>query len=91
MAKEIRKNKFSFGGCSVQDMGLPAGMAWPEGKAINMNLTFDEALKLSLGLQAVLLEINSFNKATKEGKAAGVDLCVFASQNRITVTLAKLK
>lgn len=52
---------------------------------VNIVLSFEEALKLQLAIQARLLDMNRLNRSTKEGKSAGVNLCVFMDK-QITVT-----
>ena len=87
MAKKAKK-KQSYGGCSIDHFSPRRKDGWP--KAINIVLSFEDALKLHLALQARLMAINSLKRSTKEGKAAAVNLCVFTDVNRITVNPDKL-
>lgn len=87
MAKEMKK-KQSYGGCTISHFSPAKADGWP--KAINIVLGFEEALKLQLALQARLMEINSLNRSTKEGKAAAVNLCVY-TDGRLTVNPGKAK
>ncbi len=87
MAKTRKKQ--SYGGCTVDHFSPPVGAGWP--KAINIVLSFEEAMKLSLSLQHRLLDINSLNRSTREGKAAAVNLCIYTGTGRITVNPDKLK
>jgi len=89
MAKQTRKKKSSYGGCAVNHFSPPLKPEWP--KAINVVLSFEEAMKLSLSLQHRLLDINSLNRSTKDGKAAAVNLCVYTEPGRITVNADKVK
>lgn len=54
-------------------------------KAINITLSFEEALKLNIGLQAALMKLNGYNRNTKAGKASAINLCVFTESGRITI------
>lgn len=81
------KKKQSYGGCTVDHFSPAVGAGWP--KAINIVLGFEEAMKLSLSLQHRLLDINSLNRSTRDGKAAAVNLCVYLSHGRITVNADK--
>jgi hypothetical protein len=45
-------------------------------KSVNINLTFEEALKLSLALETCLHSINRYHRGTKTGKSTGVCLSV---------------
>ena len=89
MAKKAVKKKQSYGGCSVDHFSPPAGPAWP--KAINIILSFEDALKLQLALQGALLDINSMKRSTREGKVAAANVCLYTRANRITVNPAKTK
>ena len=88
MATKVVKKR-SYGGCTVDHFSPAAQAGWP--KAINIVLSFEEAMKLQLSLQHRLLDINALNRSTREGKAAGVNLCIYAGQNRITVNPDKTK
>lgn len=54
-------------------------------KAVNMVLTFEEALQLQVALQAAVLDLNSYNRSTTEGKKKAVGLCYFPDHKRLTV------
>jgi hypothetical protein len=88
MPGQLRK-KQSYGGCTIDHLSPAKTDSWP--KAINVVLSFEEALKLHLSLQARLMDINSLNRSTREGKAAAVNLCVYTDVNRITVNADKVK
>ncbi|KKN15724.1 hypothetical protein LCGC14_0983140 [marine sediment metagenome] len=87
-AKTQRKKK-SYGGCTIDHFSPASTPDWPKG--INIVLSFEEAMKLSLSLQHRLLDINSLNRSTREGKAAAVNVCVYTDKGRITVNADKLK
>ena len=54
-------------------------------KAINVHIAFEEALKLYFSLGQALAQINSYNRSTKRGRNAGVNLCVYTERKRIAV------
>lgn len=87
-AKPERKG--GYGGCAVDHFGPSPEERkdWPE--AINVVISFEEALKLHLSLGQLLAELNSFDRSKKSGKLSAANLCVF-KKGRITVNLAKLK
>ena len=87
MAKARKKQ--SYGGCNIDHFSPGKADDWP--KAINVVLSFEDALKLQLALQAGLMEVNRLNRATKEGKAAGVNVCLYTDAHRITVNPAKTR
>ena len=83
------KKKQSYGGCAIDHFSPAISPGWP--KAINIVLSFEEAMKLSLSLQHRLLDINSLNRSTREGRAAAVNLCVYPGKGRITVNADKVQ
>ena len=54
-------------------------------KSVNINLTFEEALKLSLALDSCLHSINRYHRGTKKGKAMGACLSVKTGTRSIAV------
>jgi hypothetical protein len=88
MTRQLKK-KQSYGGCTIDHFSPANGPAWP--KAINIVLSFEEAMKLSLSLQHRLLDINSLNRSIREGKAAGVNLCLYPDRRRMTVNPDKVQ
>ena len=89
MAGKPAKAKRSYGTCVVDHFSPPVREGWP--KAINVVLSFEEAMKLNLALQARLLDMNRLNRSTKEGKRAAVNLCLYVGVNRITVNADKIR
>lgn len=82
MPKE-NKTKQTFGTVRIDHFSpkLPAGTP----KGINITLSFEEALKLHLGLLQALGRLNSYNRSTRDGKASAVNLCVFTDLRSITI------
>jgi hypothetical protein len=50
-----------------------------------MFISFEEALKLHLSLGQALAKLNSYDRATTEGKRSAICLCHFPKSKRITV------
>ena len=88
MAKEIKK-KASFGTVGVEYVSPPLGEEWP--KAMNINISFEEALKLHLGLGHILMKMNEYNRSTTAGRNACVNLCYFPHDAAITINEGQLK
>jgi len=62
MPNEVRTKK-TFGTIAIDHIN--------EGpKAINVHVTFEEALKLHLGLSQILGRLNSYNRSTRAGRKA---------------------
>ena len=77
------ESKKTFGGCDVDRFAPTPSDAWP--KAINVHVSFEDALKLHLSLGQVLAKLNSYNRSTRLGKRSAVNLCMYTKQRRITV------
>jgi len=59
-------------------------------KSVNIEITFEEALKLKLAFESCLLALNKNNRGTKLGHRMGVILSVKAENNSIAVMEKKL-
>ena len=82
MAKEIKLKK-SFGSVTIDRFSpkVPEGMP----KALNIHISFEEAMRLHLGLGQALAKLNSYDRSTKEGKRSAVNLCLYLDKGRITI------
>jgi hypothetical protein len=60
-------------------------------KSVNINLTFEEALKLSLALDSCLHSINRYHRGTKKGRSTGICLSVKTGTSSIAVIEAVLR
>jgi hypothetical protein len=59
-------------------------------KSINIDLTFEEALKLSLALQSCVQSLNRYNRSTAKGRAMGLLLSVKMDNNSVSAIEARL-
>ncbi len=82
MAKEI-KTKKSFGSVRVARFSPPLPPEAP--KAINIHISFEEAMRLHLGLGQALAKLNSYDRSTKRGRRTAVNLCLYTEKGRITI------
>ena len=82
MAKEI-KTKKTFGTATIDHFSPSKEDEWP--RAINIHISFEEAMRLHLGLGQLLGKLNSYNRATKQGRQSAVNLCVYTQGHRITI------
>jgi hypothetical protein len=60
---------------------------WPP--AINITISFEEALKLHLGLLQVLGHLNTLHRGRREGRQSAVNLCVFLDSHNKHITINK--
>jgi hypothetical protein len=82
MSSEIKRKK-TFGTSTIDHFSPPIGEVVPP--AINIHISFEEALKLHLGLGQLLGHLNGYNRKTKAGKRSAVNLCLFLEKKRITI------
>ncbi len=87
MKQQIKK-KESFGSVAIDRFSPPQGDNAP--KAINITISFEEALKLHLGIGQLLGHLNGYKRSTTQGKRAAVGLCVYTQLKRVTIYEAKL-
>lgn len=87
MSSKILKTS-QFGACtfsSVSPAELSAGTP-----ALNISLSFEEALKLSLAVDECVRKLGRYNRATSVGKSAAVSLLVHLDKRRIRILEGKL-
>jgi hypothetical protein len=77
---------FSFGGATFSRTSPPVEKLTGDTKILNVVLPFEEALKLSVAMQACVMWLNEKNRATKEGKEAALNVAVHLDKGRIVVT-----
>jgi len=83
------KTKQSFGTVKVDHFSPARKEEWP--KAINVVLSFEEALKLHLGLGQALGKLNGYDRSTKRGRDSAVNLCMFTDVESLTVTESQVR
>jgi hypothetical protein len=82
VAQEIKQKK-TFGGVRVARFSPLLPSETP--KAINLHISFEEAMRLHLGLGQALAKLNSYDRSTKAGKRSAVNLCLYTDKQRITI------
>lgn len=87
--RQTIRQKETFGGGNIDHFSP----AIPDGtpKAINMILSFEDALKLHLSLGQILGKLNSYNRSTKAGRRSAVNPCVYTQANRVVVVEDKIR
>jgi hypothetical protein len=84
-----RQKQFTFGTCTVNHFSPPA--VSPATRAVNVVMSFEDALKLNLAISEGVRALNKHNRATREGRDAALCLTVYLDKKRITVNQAKVK
>jgi hypothetical protein len=91
MAKApIPQKQGTFGTAAVNHIS-PANFVETAPTALNIVLSFEEALKLHLSLGQALARLNSYDRTTTAGRAAAISLGLNPEKSRIFVTESKLK
>jgi hypothetical protein len=85
MAKKIPFKTFAFGGCAVSSIGPDVSTLSPETPILNVSISFEDALKLSLAIQECVRKLNSYNRSTSAGKRTGLNLAIHLQKSRITI------
>lgn len=88
MANPIRTKK-SFGTATVDHYSPPLSDQLP--KSLNMHISFEEAMRLHLGLGQALAKLNSYDRSTAAGKRSAVNLCLHVEKQRITINEGSVK
>ena len=76
---------FSFGACEIAKYSPPKDKLTPNTKIFNINVSFENALKLNLALDECIRKLNKYNRSTKQGKRSAVNFSIHLSQDRITI------
>lgn len=77
-----------FGACtfaSVSPNELAAGTP-----ALNISLSFEEALKLNLAIDECVRKLGRYNRATSAGKSAALTVLIHLDKRRIRILESKL-
>lgn len=83
MADSSGMKTSSFGASSFDSIS-PRTLE-PETKAVNLGLSFEEALKLNLAIDECVRKLNRYDRATSRGKNAALRLIVHFDKGRIRV------
>jgi hypothetical protein len=54
-------------------------------KSVNVELSFEEAMRLSLAIQSALIQLNRYNRGTRAGREMGVLLSIKRKAAAISV------
>jgi len=77
--------KETFGGCTVEGTSPKVADLSPKTPILNVWMSFEEALKLSLAIQECVRKLNSYHRGTKAGRQTGLNIAVRLHKRRITV------
>ncbi len=81
--------KSQFGACTFSSVS-PSAVA-PGTPALNVVLSFEEALKLNLGIDECVRKLGRYNRATSTGRNAALSILIHLDKRRIRVLESKLR
>jgi len=86
---KVIPTKASFGSVRIDRISpaVPAGMP----KALNVHISFEEAMRLHLGLSQALAKLNNYDRSTKAGRRSAVNLCIYLQAGRMTINQGTVK
>ena len=79
------KTKSTFATCALDHVSPSRENISSKTKVLNAVISYNEALKLQMVLQAALLHLSRYNFSTKEGKRAAVTLAVHVDRGRVSL------
>lgn len=85
---EVKIQK-SFGSCHMAHVSPAVAEGVP--RAMNVHFTLEEALKLHFALGQALAKIGTYNRNTRDGKRAAVNVCLYPHDHYVTVVEGKLR
>ncbi len=77
--------KQTFGGCSFEGTSPKLDGLSSKTPMLNVWMSFEEALKVSLAIQECVRKLNAYNRSTTAGKRTGLNISVHLQKRRITI------
>lgn len=84
------QQKVTFGGCDFNATSPPRKKFSPTTPTLNVVVSFEDALKLNLAIQACLGRLNGYKRSTTAGRRSALNLAIYFGAERLTVTEGKL-
>ena len=81
---------FSFGGCDFGRTSPSVEALSPNTQVLNIDIGFEEALKLHLAIGECIRKLNSYKRSTSAGKRTALNLAIHLSKRRVTINEAEL-
>ena len=81
---------FSFGGCDFGRTSPKVQDLSPTTKVLNVEVGFEEALKLHLAIGECIRKLNSYKRSTTAGRRSALNLAIHLSKGRLTINEGRL-
>ena len=78
-----RLKKSAFGTCRYSRTSPPKITS--ETKVLNIMLAFEDALKVGLAIDECVRTLNRYNRSTRQGKSAALNIAIHLNQGRISI------
>jgi hypothetical protein len=88
VGNDVRLKQGSFGACAFSSVSPKA--LGDTVSALNVVLTFEEALKLNLALDEAVHQLGRYHRATSAAKQAGVTIVLHINKKRVRVLEGKV-
>ena len=76
---------FSFGCCDFNRTSPAVEGLTPGTRMLNIEISFEEALKLHLSIGECVRKLNSYKRSTRAGKRTALNLAIHLTKGRVTV------
>ena len=85
-----KEKEFSFGGCTFAATSPRLEELTAGTKVLNIVVPFEEALKLSVAVQACVMDLNRKNRSTGEGRRSALNLALHLDKGRVVVVKGRI-
>jgi hypothetical protein len=85
MPSKIAKQKQTCGAAKYAKTNPSEGAINSATKIVNIIISFEEALKLNLAIDECVRRLNSYNRATVDGRRSALNIALHLNKQRITV------
>jgi hypothetical protein len=85
------EKQFTFGTCQYERTSPARSELSSQTAVLNIMIPFEEALKFNLAVDECVRKLNRYNKSTKAGKRAALNLTVHFHVGRLAVNEGRLK
>ena len=82
---------FSFGGCDFGRTSPAIEALSPNTQVLNIEISFEEALKLELAIEECIRKLNSYKRNTRAGRRTALNIAIHLSKGRVTINERNLR
>ena len=90
IGNSIKTKQYTFGTCAYEKTSPLRKTLSANTKALNVLISFEEALKLNIAIDECVRKLNSYKRSTVAGKKAALKLTIHLELERITINEGKI-